>query len=116
VRLVVARLSAAHHQLATKEFFVVQGFDRSFRFLNCLHLHKGKALGTLVMAVTDHLRVLNVSDAVEQLEQIALGRVEREIAHIKPGRRNFDRLGFTLRPWLALLLLLMLRLMRLLMR
>ena len=82
VRLVLARFSATDHQLATKELFVVQRFHCSFRFLNVLHLHKGEALRTLVMAVADYLRVLNVSDTVEQLEQIALGRVEGQIADV----------------------------------
>ena len=57
------------------------------------------------MTVANYFCVLNVSDAVEQLEQIAFGRVEREIAYVETRRRNFDRFRFTLWPRLPLLCL-----------
>src|SRR5437764_908677 len=56
------------------------------------------------MAVTYDFGVLHLTNAVEELEQIALRRVERQIAHVKPGRRDFDRFWFTRRPRLLLAL------------
>jgi len=35
-----------------------------------------------------------VSDTVEQLEEIAFCRIEREIANVKTGRRDFNPFGF----------------------
>ncbi len=46
------------------------------------------------MAITYDLRVLHVSDTVEQLEEIAFCRIEREIANVKTGRRDFNPFGF----------------------
>ena len=70
-------LGAAHHQFAAKEFLVVQFLHRAFRFLDGLHLHKGKPFGALVVPITYNLCVLNMSNAVEQFEEIALGGIER---------------------------------------
>ena len=86
----------------------MQFFHGAFCFLDGLHLNKGKPFGTLVVPITYYFGVLHVSDTVEELEQIALGRVERKISDVETWRNNFDRLGFTLGPWLALLLLLLL--------
>ena len=93
---VFARFRAANHQFAAEEFFVVQFFHRPFCFLDSLHLNEGKAFRSLIMAIAHHLGVLHVADAVKQLEQVALGRVERQIAYVKPRRRNFYGLRFTL--------------------
>ena len=56
------------------------------------------------MAIAHHLGVLNVADAVEELEQIALGCIEGQIANVKTRRSNFDRFGSPLRPRFALFL------------
>ena len=56
------------------------------------------------MPVTNYLGVLNVPNAIEQLEQVAFGRVEGKIPDVETWRRNFDRLWFTLGPRLPLLL------------
>jgi hypothetical protein len=89
-RVMLARLCAAYHQLAPKEFLIVQFFDRAFRFVHGLHLHKGETLRTLVVAIAHNLRVLHVADPVEQFEEIAFRRVERQIADIKPRRGYLD--------------------------
>ena len=104
-----ARLGAADYQLAAEEFLVVQFFHRAFRFFNGLHLNEGKPLGALVVPVTNYLGVLYVSDAVKQVEQVALGSVEGKISDVETWRRNFYWFGPTLGPRLALLLLLLLR-------
>ena len=83
----------------------MQFFDRALGFLDGLHLDESKAFRPLVVAVADYLRVLDVADAIKELEQVALCGIEGQIAHIKSRRRNFDRLRFTLRPLLLLLLL-----------
>ena len=87
----------------------MQFFDGAFRFLDGLHLNECKTLGALIVPVTEYLRVLNVPDPVEQVEQIAFSRVEGKISDVETGRRNFDWLGFTLGPRLALLLRLLQR-------
>ena len=111
--LVFARLGAAHYQLAAQELLIVQFFHRAFGLINRLHLDEGKTFGSLIMPITNYLGILNMPDAVKQVEQVALGRVEGQISDVETRRRNFDRLGFTLRPWIAsLVLLLLLLLMR----
>jgi hypothetical protein len=88
--MMFGRFRAAHDEFAAEEFFIVQFAHRTFRFVDRLHLHKGKALRTLIMFVSHDLGVLHLADAVEELEQIALGRVERKIPDIEPGSRYFD--------------------------
>ena len=70
------RFRAAHDQPATEEFLVVQFLYRAFRFLNGLHLYERKTFRALVVPVTDDLRVLHMSNAIEQVEKIALGGVK----------------------------------------
>ncbi len=79
-----AGFCAAYDQPAAEKFLVVQLLHRAFRFLNGLHLHKSEPLRALVVPVTYDLRVLDVPHAVEQFEEIALGRVEGQVADIKP--------------------------------
>jgi len=76
VGLVLIGFRPAYDQPATEKFLVVQLLNRAFRFLDCLHLHKRKAFRALVVAVADYLGVLDVSNAIEQVEKIALGGVE----------------------------------------
>lgn len=95
LRLVVARLGTAHHELAAKEFLVVQFADGAFRFLKCLHLNEGETLGTLIVTIGDNLCVLHLPNAVEELEEVALRRVEGKIAYVETRRCHFDRFGFT---------------------
>jgi len=102
LRSLLARLGAAYHEFATEEFLVMQFLHGPLRFFDGLHLHKSKALRTLVMPVTYDLGVLHVADTVEELEEIALGRVERQIANVEPRRCDFDCLGFTRRTRLLL--------------
>ena len=72
----LAGLCAAYHEPAAEEFLVMQFLHRPFCFLDGLHLHEGKSLRALVMPVTYDLGVLNMSNTVEQFEEIALGGVE----------------------------------------
>jgi hypothetical protein len=92
----------------------VQFLYCTLRFLNGLHLNESKALGALIVAIAHDLCVLDVANAVEELEEIALGRIEGQIADVKTRRSNFDRLRFTLRAWFAFALFLRPRLMLLL--
>lgn len=94
-RLVLARLGTAHHEFAAKEFLVVQFTDGAFRFLECLHLNEGETFGTLIVAIGNNLCVLHLPNAVEELEEVTLRRVEGEIAHVETRRSDFDRFGFT---------------------
>ena len=69
-------LRAAYHEPATEKFLVVQLLDGAFCFLHGLHLYERKTFGALVVAIADDFRVLDVSNAVEQIKKIALGGVE----------------------------------------
>ena len=92
---------AAHNEPATEEFLIVQFLHRAFRFLDGLHLHKRKTFRALVVPVAYNLCVLHVSNAVEQIEEIALGGVERQVANVETRRRDFNPLWFTRRSrWL----------------
>jgi hypothetical protein len=72
----LARLRAADHELAAKEFLVVQFVYRTLCFLDCLHLNKGETFRALIVPVTYNFRVLDVADAVKQFEEIALRGIE----------------------------------------
>ena len=82
--------SAAHNEPATKEFLVVQFLHSAFRFLDGLHLHKGKTFRALVMPIAYDLCILHVTNAVEQVEEIALGGVEGQVAYVETRRRDFN--------------------------
>ena len=75
-RVMLGRFRTAHDQLAPEEFLVVQFLDGAFRLIDRLHLDEGEPFRALVVPVGHDLRVLDVADAVEQLEEIALGGVE----------------------------------------
>src|SRR6266404_1743039 len=96
--LMFAGLCATHHEPAAEEFFVVQFLDGAFCFFDGSHLHKGKSLRALVMPITHDLRVLHVPHTVEQLEEIALGGVEGQVADVKTRRGDFDPFRFSCRP------------------
>ena len=78
-----ARFRAADHELAPEEFLVVQFLYGALRFVDGLHRNECKTFRALVVAIAYDLSVLHVADAVEQLEEIALRRVEGQIAHVK---------------------------------
>src|SRR2546430_17604661 len=97
----LARFRAAHYQLAAEKFLVVQFLYCALRFLDRLHRDEGEAFRALIVAIAHDLCVLDVPDPVEELEEIALGRVEGQIADVKTRRGDFDWLRFMLRPRLA---------------
>jgi len=41
-----------------------------------VHLYESETFGTLIMLIADNLGVLNLTNPVEELEQIALRRIE----------------------------------------
>jgi hypothetical protein len=90
MRLMLIGFRAAHNEPATKEFLVVQFLHSAFRFLDGLHLHKCKTFRALVVPIAYDLCVLHVSNAVEQVEEIALGSVERQVTNVEPRRRDFN--------------------------
>lgn len=61
----------------------MQFLDCAFRFLDRLHLDEGEAFRSLIVLVADYLGVLDVTDPVEEIEQIALGRVEGKIPYVE---------------------------------
>lgn len=90
MRLMLVGFRAAHNEPATEEFLVVQFLYSAFRFLDGLHLHKRKTFRALVVPIAYDLCVLHVSNAVEQVEEIALGGVERQVANVETRRRDFN--------------------------
>ena len=90
----------ADNQLAAKEFLVVQLCDRPFGFLDRLHLNERETLGALVMPVTYHLGVLDVANAIKELEKVTFRGIEGQVADVKTRRRDFDRFWFAWRPLL----------------
>jgi hypothetical protein len=105
LRLVLACLGPTNHQFTAKEFLVVQFADGALCFLKCLHLNEGETLGTLIVTISNNLCVLNLANAVEQLEKVALRRIEREITYVETRRCHFDRFRFPRRAILRGLLL-----------
>ena len=81
---------AAHNEPATEEFLVMQFLHSALRFLDGLHLHKRKTFRALVVPIAYDLCVLYVSNAIEQIEEIALGGVEGQVANVETRRRDFN--------------------------
>jgi hypothetical protein len=90
VRLVLIGFRAAHNEPATEEFLVVQFLHSAFRFLDGLHLHKRKTFRALVVPIAYDLCVLHMANAVEQVEEIALGGVEGQVPNVETWRRDFN--------------------------
>jgi hypothetical protein len=86
---------AAHNEPATEEFLVVQFLHSAFRFLDSLHLHKCKTFRALIVPIAYDLCVLHMSNAVKQVEEIALGGVERQVANVETRRRDFNPFWLT---------------------
>ncbi len=82
------RFCPADNESATEEFLVVQFLHGAFCFLDALHLHKSKTFRALVVPVTYDLRILHMSDAVEQFKEIALSCVEGQVPDVKTGRSH----------------------------
>jgi hypothetical protein len=89
-RLMLIGFGTAHHEPATEKFLIVQFVYCAFCFVNGLHLHKREAFRALVVPIAYDFSVLHVSNAGEQLEEIALGGVERQVADVKTGRGDFN--------------------------
>jgi hypothetical protein len=91
----------AYHKPSTKKFLVMQFLYRAFRFLDGLHLHKRKPFRALVVPIAYDLCVLDMSNAVEQFEEIALSGIERQVANVETRRRDFNPFGLARRSrWL----------------
>jgi len=88
-------LRAADDQLATHVVFIVQLGDRALRFVDGLHLDEGEALGFVRMLVRNDLYVLDRSDPAEELEEIALRRLKRQVAYVNARGGNLDNLRFS---------------------
>jgi hypothetical protein len=93
----LARFCATDHQFAPKEFLIVQFLHRPFCFIDGLHLDKSESFGPLIVPIAYDFGVLDVTDAIKQLKQVALGRVEGKIPDVKSRGRNFDGFRFTRR-------------------
>ena len=90
-------LRAAHNEPATEEFLVVQFLHRAFGFLDGLHLDKRKTFRALVVAIANDFCVLDMSNAIEQIEKIALCGVEGQVANVETRRRDFNPFWFARR-------------------
>ena len=67
--------------------------DGALGFLDGVHGDKTETLRLFGFAMSDDLGVLYLTYAIEELEQIALTGVERQVADIKLGGRDFHRFG-----------------------
>ena len=85
-----ARFRAADYEFAAEEFLIVQFRYRALCFIHRQHLHESETFRALVMLVSHDFGVLHFPDAIKELEQIALRRVERQIADVKTRRCDFD--------------------------
>jgi len=54
----------------------VQFIHRALGFLDRLHLDEGETFRALVVPIAHYFGVLHMADAVEELEEVALGCVE----------------------------------------
>jgi hypothetical protein len=95
---VFARFCPADDKFSAEKLFVVKFRDRALGFFNCVHLHKGEAFRALVMFVADNLCVLNLPDAVKEVEQIAFRGIERKISDVETRRSDFDVFWFMRYP------------------
>jgi len=75
-RMVLARFRTTYDQLPAEELLVVQLLHGAFRLFNRKHLHKSKPFRTLVVFVRHHFSVLDCTDAIEELKEIALRGIE----------------------------------------
>ena len=93
--LFVDGLGAAHDQLATHVVFIMQFGDGAFRLVDGLHLHESESLRFVRMPIGNDLYVLHRPDAAEQLGEIALSRLKRQVAYVDARRRNLDSFRFS---------------------
>jgi hypothetical protein len=91
--VLIVVLGAAHDELAAEKLLVVEFLDGAPRFFGRLHLDERETLGTLRLFMADDFGRHDLADAVEQLREVALGRVEREIADVKTRRGHLDGFG-----------------------
>lgn len=92
-----ARFRAADDKLPPEELLVVQLADGAFRFVDREHLHEGKTFRALIVFVSHDFGVLHFAHAVEELEEVALRRIKRQVADVQTRRGDLDRLRFTRR-------------------
>ena len=85
----------------------MQFVHRALGFLDRLHRDESETFRALVVAITYDFGVLDMANAVEKLEEIALGCVEGQIADVKTRRSDFDCFRFTRRPRLLMRVLLL---------
>ena len=62
----------------------------ALRLFHGEHLHECKTLRALVVFVRHNFCVLDGANAIEKLEQVTLGRFERQVSHVKTRGRDFD--------------------------
>ena len=89
----IERLGTADYELAAHELFVVEFCDSAFGLIHGLHLHKGETLRTHVVAIHYDLDVLNRTNPIEEIEQVALSGVERQVAYVEARGCDFYDFG-----------------------
>lgn len=81
---------AANDKFATHEVLVMEFLDRALRFFRRQHLHKRETFAALIVFVGHDFRRLHGPNAVEELEQVALRGIERQVADVETARCYFD--------------------------
>jgi hypothetical protein len=67
--------------------------DRALGLLDGRKRDESESLGALSLAVANNFDVLDGSNAAEELHQVALSRIEREVAYVDAGRGHFNAFG-----------------------
>jgi len=88
------RLGSADDQLAAAHvLLVVELVDRPLGLVNRLHLDESESLRLHRVAVHHDLHVLDRSHPVEELEQIALRGVKRQVSNVETRGADLHDLG-----------------------
>src|ERR1700737_3415343 len=83
-RLMLTRFRTADHEFATKELLIVQFLDGTVCLPHSPQLQQSETFRPLIVTVTYDLGVLYMANAVEQLEEITLRRVEGQVTDVEP--------------------------------
>jgi hypothetical protein len=86
-------LGAADYQLAAHVFLVVKLINCALGLLDGRKRDESESFGALSLAVANNLDVLYGPNAAEELHQVTLRRIEREIAYVDAGRGHLNAFG-----------------------
>ena len=83
---------AADHEFAAEERAIVQFLNGAFCFFDGGHGDEAESLGALGVVVGYDFCRLNRTNAVEEVEEVALSSIKGEVSHIESWRGDLDGL------------------------